>query len=73
MQMHNVQEVREEFTVAAVNRVLHEGGWTLVAIVSGDRHEGGFKTTAPIYVLAKLKTVQDEPGKWGDDGLWIPE
>ncbi|WP_046270890.1 hypothetical protein [Pseudomonas syringae] len=54
MQLHEVGSLIEANTAEAAGQFIAEG-WILVAIVSGDRYEGGIKTHGPIYVLAKPK------------------
>lgn len=54
MQMHEVAEVVEASNVDQADELLATG-WTLVAVVAGNRYENGERVTGPIYVLGKPK------------------
>lgn len=52
MQMHEVGNLIEVGAPHEAEKLISEG-WTLVAIVSGERYENGSKNIGPIYVLGQ--------------------
>lgn len=68
MQLHEVKELQEASSVEHAEELI-KAGWTLVAIVPGNRHENGQQKTGPIYVLGQAEP-EPEPAKninfsWG--------
>ncbi|SMS12801.1 hypothetical protein CFBP1590__5215 [Pseudomonas viridiflava] len=61
MQLHEVGTLIEIPTPEAASMLIAEG-WTLVAIIPGERHDQGQKAVGPIYVLGKRPELQ--PTNW---------
>ncbi|MEE4909008.1 hypothetical protein V2K30_08140 [Pseudomonas alliivorans] len=52
MQLDEVRALQEAPSAQQAEDLI-KAGWTLVAIVPGERHENGQKAQGPIYVLAQ--------------------
>ncbi|WP_122581195.1 hypothetical protein [Pseudomonas viridiflava] len=61
MQLHEVGTLIEISTPEAASVLIAEG-WTLVAIVSGERQDRGHRAVGPIYVLGQRPEFQ--PTNW---------
>jgi hypothetical protein len=59
MQLHEVKELVEASSPEHAEELI-KSGWTLVAIVPGNRYENGQHSTGPIYVLGQSAP---EPGQ----------
>ncbi|WP_129450487.1 hypothetical protein [Pseudomonas syringae] len=61
MLLHEVRALQEAPSAQHAEDLI-KAGWTLVAIVPGERYESGQKAQGPIYVLAKA-APESEPAK----------
>jgi hypothetical protein len=55
MQLDEVQQVREEFSVDAANKALQQEGWKLLGFVQSEKYGG------VVYVLGKMKGREPRP------------
>ncbi|EGH24062.1 hypothetical protein [Pseudomonas ficuserectae] len=61
MRLGDVRTLQEAPSAQHAEELI-KAGWTLVAIVSGERYESGQKAQGPIYVLAQA-APESEPAK----------
>ena len=71
MQLYEVDEVQELFSVTEVNEALQEG-WRIVAVVSSAEPGTGERAVVACYVLGRRVNPESPKGEYAR-GRWVAE